>query len=191
MEHAFSPEIFQRENRITFLKFQLFPGTFQWNARKTCVPLTSQPEFPVFRSKWRAPHITFKRPPQGFRRLTYVSSLDVKTSCFEYWGGSRFAVGILLLSFRFSLSLSQHLCVAYHHMYALLLHCRCSKAMSIVGIYPNWVSALTSPSPRTKKTDRIIKTSNHFIVSIKLHVDLDVGNVGYIVSLFVIFVAVS
>ena len=191
MEHAFSPEIFQRENRITFLKFQLFPGTFQWNARKTCVPLTSQPEFPVFRSKWRAPHITFKRPLLGFRRFTYVSSLNVKTSCFVYWGGSRFAVGILLLSFRFSLSLSQHLCVAYHHMYALLLHCRCSKAMSIVGIYPNWVSALTGPSPRTKKTDRIIKTSNHFIVSIKLHVDPDVGHVGYIVSLFVILVAVS
>ena len=76
-------------------------------------------------------------------------------------------------------------------MYALLLHCRCSKAMPIVGIYPNWVSALTGPSPGTKKTDRIIKTSNHFIVSIKLHVDLDVGNVGYIISLFVIFVAVS
>ena len=57
-----------------------------------------------------------------------------------------------------------------------LLHCRCSKAMSIVGIYPNWVSALTGPSPRTKKTDRIIKTSNHFIVSIKLHVDPDVDD---------------
>ena len=63
--------------------------------------------------------------------------------------------------------------------------------MPVVGIYPNGAPALTGPSPRTKKTDRIIKTSNHFIVSIKLHVDLDVGNVGYIVSLFVIFVAVS
>ena len=190
MEHAFSPEIFQRENRITFLKFQLFPGTFQWNARKTCVPLTSQPEFPVFRSKWRAPHITFKRPPQGFRRVTYVSSLNVKTSCFAYWGGIHFAVGILLLSFRFSLSLSQFQPI-FVSLVTISTHCRCWKAMSIVGIYPNWVPALTGPFPGTNKNDRIIKTSNHLIVSIKLHVDLDVGNVGYIVSLFVILVAVS
>ena len=52
--------------------------------------------------------------------------------------------------------------------------------MPVVGIYPNGAPALTGPSPRTKKTDRIIKTSNHFIVSIKLHVELDVGNVKYI-----------
>ena len=37
-----------------------------------------------------------------------------------------------------------------------LLHCRCSKAMSIVGIYPNWVPALTGPFPGTNKNDRII-----------------------------------
>ena len=72
-----------------------------------------------------------------------------------------------------------------------LLHCRCSKAMSLVGIYPNGVSALTGPSPGTKKTDRIIATSNHFIVSIKLHVDLGVGNVEYIVSFVVILAAAS
>ena len=54
--------------------------------------------------------------------------------------------------------------------------------MSIVGIYPNWVPALTGPFPETNKNDRIIKTSNHLIVSIKLHVDLDVANFGYIVS---------
>ena len=65
MDHAFSPEIFQRENRTTFLKFQLFPGTFQWNAWKRCVPLPSQPEFPEFLSIWKAPHVTFKRPNQG------------------------------------------------------------------------------------------------------------------------------
>ena len=41
----------------------------------------------------------------------------------------------------------------------------------------------------TRKTDRIIVTSNHFIVSIKY--DLDVGKVEYIVSFFVILVAVS
>ena len=67
-----------------------------------------------------------------------------------------------------------------------LLHCRCSKAMPIVGIYPNGAPALTGRSPGTKKTNRIIKTSNHFIVSIKLHVDLDAGNVKYILSFFVI-----
>ena len=88
MDHAFSPEIFQRENRTTFLKFQLFPGTFQWNAWKRCVPLPSQPEFPEFLSIWKAPHVTFKRPSQGFRRFTYVPSLNFKTCCFRYREGS-------------------------------------------------------------------------------------------------------
>ena len=32
MEHAFPSKSFQRENRTTFSKFQLFPGIFQWNA---------------------------------------------------------------------------------------------------------------------------------------------------------------
>ena len=72
-----------------------------------------------------------------------------------------------------------------------LLHCRCSKAMSLVGIYPNGAPALTGSSLGTKETDRVINTSNHFIVSIKLFVDLDVGNVEYIVSLFVILAAAS
>ena len=66
-----------------------------------------------------------------------------------------------------------------------------SKAMSLVGIYPNGAPALTGPSPGTKKTDRIIKTSHHFIVSITLHLELDVGNVEYIVSFFVILAAAS
>ena len=138
MEHAFSPEIFQRENRITFLKFQLFPETFQWNARKTCVPLTSQPEFPIFRSKWRAPHITFKRPPQGFRRVTYVSSLNVKTSFSRIEEKS-----IPLLVYYYCLfaflcrcrSSNPSLC----RLSPYLLHCHCSKAMSIVGIYPGFL----------------------------------------------------
>ena len=72
-----------------------------------------------------------------------------------------------------------------------LLQCRCSKAMSLVGIYPNGAPALTGPSPGTKKTDRIIKTPHHFIVSITLHVELDVGNVEYIVSFYVILAAAS
>ena len=63
--------------------------------------------------------------------------------------------------------------------------------MAVVGINPNRAPALTEPSPGTKKTDRIIKTSNQFIVSIKLHVDLDVGNVKYIVSFFVILAGAS
>ena len=48
-------ENFQRENRTTFSKFHLFSGTFPWNAWKTCVPLTSQPEFPEFLGKWKSP----------------------------------------------------------------------------------------------------------------------------------------
>ena len=52
MEHAFPPESFRREDRATFSKFHLFPGIFQWNARKTCVLLASQPEF---LDKWKAP----------------------------------------------------------------------------------------------------------------------------------------
>ena len=48
------------------IEFQLFPGTFQWNARKTCVPLTSQLEFQEFLSKRKAPHITFKRKVSRF-----------------------------------------------------------------------------------------------------------------------------
>ena len=35
-------------------KIPLIPQTFQWNARKTCVPLKSQQEFP---GKWKAPII--------------------------------------------------------------------------------------------------------------------------------------
>ena len=70
MEHAFSLEIFQRENRTTFLKFQLFPGT--WYAQKTCVPLTSLMEFSEFLSKWKAPHIT-------------VKGKVVVCACSEFW----------------------------------------------------------------------------------------------------------
>jgi len=51
MEHAFSPENFQQENRTNSSKFHLFLGTFQWNARETCVPLTCQPEVPEFLGK--------------------------------------------------------------------------------------------------------------------------------------------
>ena len=77
------------------------------------------------------------------------------------------------------------------HLSPFLLHCRCSKAMSLVGIYPNRAPALTGSSLGTKETDRVINTSNHFIVSIKLYVDLDVGNVEDIVSFFVILTAAS
>ena len=63
MDHAFSPEIFQRENRTTFLKFQLFPGTFQWNAWERCVPLPSQPEFPEFLSQYGKRPVLHLRGP--------------------------------------------------------------------------------------------------------------------------------
>ena len=40
-------------------------------------------------------YITFKRPNQGFRRVTYVPNLNFKTSsCFTYWGGSHIAVTV-------------------------------------------------------------------------------------------------
>ena len=52
MEHAFPLENFRRENWATFSKLHLFPGIFQWNARKTCLLLASLPEF---LDKWKAP----------------------------------------------------------------------------------------------------------------------------------------
>ena len=59
MEHAFPRKRFQRENRTTFSKFHLFPGIFKWNARKTCVLLTSQPELPEFLGKQKEPLVTW------------------------------------------------------------------------------------------------------------------------------------
>ena len=56
MERAFPRKRFQRENRTTFY---LFPGIFHWNARNTCVLLTSQPEFPEFLGKLKAPLVTW------------------------------------------------------------------------------------------------------------------------------------
>ena len=56
--------------------------------------------------------------------------------------------------------------------------------MLLVGIYPNGAPAITGPSQGTKKTDRIIETSSHFILSIKLHVDLDVLSTSYHSSQF-------
>ena len=82
MEHAFSPEIFQRENRTTFLKFQLFPGTFQWYAQKTCLPWTSQLEFSEFLSKWKAPHITHPRTQRLRSPVHYTCTLKGKVSRF-------------------------------------------------------------------------------------------------------------
>ena len=41
-----------------FSKVHLFPGIFQWNAHKMCVPLTSQLKFPEFlgiKIKWKVP----------------------------------------------------------------------------------------------------------------------------------------
>ena len=52
VEHAFPLENFRRENWATFSKLPLLPGIFQWNARKTCLLLASQPEL---LDKWKAP----------------------------------------------------------------------------------------------------------------------------------------
>ena len=42
---------FHQENRTTFSKFHFSPGIFQWNARETCVLLTTQPKFAEFLDK--------------------------------------------------------------------------------------------------------------------------------------------
>ena len=55
MEHIFPSESFQWENRTTFSEVPFIPEIFQWNEPKTCVPFTSQPEFPEFLGKWKTP----------------------------------------------------------------------------------------------------------------------------------------
>ena len=64
---------------LPFLKIQLFPGTFQWNVRKTCVPSTSQLEFSEFLSKWKAPHVQRKSIPI----FAHVQNFDFCLSCRE------------------------------------------------------------------------------------------------------------
>ena len=136
-------------------------------------------------------HITFKRPSQGFRRGTYVPGLNFKNCYFTYWGGSHIAVKVS----------THRLCVICRHFYsnvAVSRPCRLSN-FTILGSFPNGISfkcvlydckGKVGAFPRDKKKpDRIIVTSNYFIVSIKL--DLDVGNVECVVSFFVILVAVS
>ena len=57
-----------------FQKFHLFPGTFQWNARKTCVPLTYHPEFPEFLGKWSAFFICLQRTARAFLGLVVLET---------------------------------------------------------------------------------------------------------------------
>ena len=64
---------------LPFLKIQLFPGTFQWNVRKTCVPSTSQLEFSEFLSKWKAPHVQRKSIPI----FAHAQNFDFCLSCCE------------------------------------------------------------------------------------------------------------
>ena len=54
-EHKFPSESFQRENRTTFSELPFIPEIFKWNEPKTCVPFTSQLEFPEFLGKWKMP----------------------------------------------------------------------------------------------------------------------------------------
>ena len=58
MEHTFPSESFQRENRTTFSEVSFILEIFQWNELKTCVPFTSQTEFPEFLGKWKTPKLT-------------------------------------------------------------------------------------------------------------------------------------
>ena len=69
-----SPLYFQRQSRTTFQKFHLFPGTFQWNARKTRVPLTYHPEFPEFLGKWSAFFICLQRTARAFLGLVVLET---------------------------------------------------------------------------------------------------------------------
>ena len=109
--------------------------------------------------------------------VSRIEGEAISLSVFYYW----------FFAFLCRRSFNPSLC----RLSPILLHYRCSKAMSLVGIYPNGAPALTGSSLGTKETDRVINTSNHFIVSIKLYVDLDVGNVEDIVSFFVILAAAS
>ena len=109
--------------------------------------------------------------------VSRIEGEAISLSVFYYW----------FFAFLCRRSFNPSLC----QLSPFLLHCRCSKAVSLVGIYPNGAPALTGSSLGTKETDRVINTSNHFIVSIKLYVDLDVGNVDDIVSFFVILAAAS
>ena len=68
MEHTFPSESFQRENRTTFSEVPFIPENFQWNVPKTCVPFTSQPEFPEFLGKWKTPLMIYRRPRKGRRK---------------------------------------------------------------------------------------------------------------------------
>ena len=58
MEHTFPSESFQRENRTTFSEVPFISEIFQWNEPQTCVPFTSQPEFPEFLGKWKMPTVS-------------------------------------------------------------------------------------------------------------------------------------
>ena len=94
-------ESFQRENRTTFSKLHLFSATFPWNAWKTCVPLTCQPEFPEFLGKWKAPLDSTETGVDIQERRLVSSSPDpfrqnsvrcVRTACFILCYAGKFFV---------------------------------------------------------------------------------------------------
>ena len=86
--------------------------------------------------------------------VSRIEGEAISLSVFYYW----------FFAFLCRRSFNPSLC----QLSPFLLHCRCSKAMSLVGIYPNGAPTLTGSSQGTKETDRVINTSNHFIVPIKL-----------------------
>ena len=69
MQHVFHPmeissgnfQIFfvnGKHPRTTFSDVPFIPEIFQWNEPKTCLPFTSQPEFPEFLGKWKTPMVS-------------------------------------------------------------------------------------------------------------------------------------
>ena len=55
MEHEIPFGDSNRENRPTFLDFQLFLGIFQWDEPTKRVPSTAKPEIREILAKWKAP----------------------------------------------------------------------------------------------------------------------------------------
>ena len=143
--------------------------------------------------KWARNHLSSGRikTGPGRRRKSRLSLVWISKPVVSRLEGEAISLSVLYYWFLVFLCRCRSFNPSLCRFSPFLLHCRCSKAMSLVRIYPNGAPALTGSSPGTKETDRVINTSNHFIVPIKLYVDLDVGNVEDIVSFFVILAAAS
>ena len=65
---------------------------------------------------------------------THFPSLNFKSSHFAYWRGGHVTVGILLLYWPYSLSLSRFQPIVVLLVAMSTVLCCCFKAMSLVGI---------------------------------------------------------